>query len=56
MALICNCTNEDGSPDSSNHVQSVDKNNEVVVECTVCGRFNKFVEPQEGIPAKETTE
>lgn len=40
--LICNCKDEDGKPDSSQHETHVDHNNETVLECKKCLRFLKF--------------
>lgn len=51
--LICYCVDEQEKPTDVNHVQSKDANDEVVVECTECGRFLKFKAVQKGIPHKD---
>lgn len=51
--LICNCIDEQDNPTDSNHVQSMDANGEVIVECTQCGRFLKFNAVQKGIPHRD---
>lgn len=50
--LICDCVNEQDEPISGNHVQYTDQNGETIVECTTCGRFLKFTEPQPDVPQK----
>lgn len=53
--LICNCVDADKNPVSTNHVQSKDKNEEIVVECKECGRFIKYPKGTvvSGVPEKE---
>lgn len=45
--LVCECG------DDASHYQYMDSNNEFVVKCGKCGRFLKFVEPQEGIQHRD---
>lgn len=51
--LICNCKDDKGEPDSSNHFQYLDGNGEIVVECGKCGRFIKLHEPSEGVQHRD---